>query len=107
VTTYNNVKNVKNPNGKLNLKRNSKIWKERKKNTTQYKKKIKLINRQIYPTMIYPNHILRKFEYKFITDLKFKLGFKNKRKRKKENEYIKEKGVLCSIGPPGANPAHS
>jgi hypothetical protein len=39
--------------------------------------------------------------------LKFKLGFKNKRKRKKENEYIKEKGVLCSIGPPGANPAHS
>jgi hypothetical protein len=32
------VKNVKYSNGKLNPKRNSKIWKERKKNTMQYKK---------------------------------------------------------------------
>ena len=32
--------------------------------------------------MIYPNHILRKFEYKFITNLKFKLRFKNKRNEK-------------------------
>jgi hypothetical protein len=32
--------------------------------------------------MIYPNPILRKFEYKFITNLKFKLRFKNKRKEK-------------------------
>jgi hypothetical protein len=39
VTTYNNVKNIKYPNGKLNPKRNAKIWKERKKNTMQYKNK--------------------------------------------------------------------
>ena len=56
--------------------------------------------------MIYPNQILRKFEYKFITNLKFKLRFKNKRKEKGKWKY-KRKIVLCSIGPKPTNSAHS
>jgi hypothetical protein len=52
--------------------------------------------------MIYPNQILRKFEYKFITNLKFKLRFKNK-KEKGRKEKIKERipiwASVCTFGP--------
>jgi hypothetical protein len=50
--------------------------------------------------MIYPNHILRKFEYKFITNLKFKLRFKNEKKEKRDSNatiYFFHKGMTRKI----------